>query len=174
MRKLLAPLAIILLAATGCSGQSQPEPAPAGDDVQKQTAEPQPGFSEPAAFGDTVTFPNGLEVSVEALPLKPNNQEETMVETTDMVAAFELTLTNETGERFDTEAYSGALGTPGLSHPGQETNNLNESPSFDALFPGDSETSTFSYFVPGPATVRVEVPAPDMGQPAVFEGELTK
>lgn len=183
MRRALAPLAIVGLLLTGCSaGEQEPTDettgVAVGNDVvqesQTEASTPQPGFDKPVKFGQTVTFPNGVEVTLDALPLKPNNQEETMVETNDLVAEFALTVKNGSEQRLEGDVYSGAFGMPGLSHPGQEENAINDAPSIGALFPGDEETSTFSYFVTGPAEVQLEIPAPGDSVPAVFEGKLTK
>lgn len=44
----------------------------------------------------------------------------------------------------------------------------------DTLLDGDKKTDQFSRFIPDADAhkVRVEVPAPDGGQPAIFEGSM--
>lgn len=196
MKKLLAPLAVTALLLTGCSGGADAgteptktvtaEPETSSDSGQSQAEwveenpeagvpidnigqEPAVGFDSAAGFGETVTFGSGVEVTVEPVSLVPNNVDETMVETTDMVATFSITIKNGSSGRLDASVMS----WPNVTYEGDPDVTVDSNANITALLSGDEQTGEFSRFIPGPGLVRVEIPAPDMVSPsAIFEGQV--
>lgn len=192
MRKLLAPLAITALLLTGCGAEAgseptetvtvtaEPESSSSSGQSQAEWMEENPeaevdnvgqgaGFDAAAGFGETVTFASGVEVTVEPVSLVPNNVDETMVETTDMVATFSITIKNGSSGRIDASIMS----WPNVTYEGDPDVTVDSNAGLSALLSGDEQTGEFSRFIPGPGLVRVEIPAPDMVSPsAIFEGQV--
>ena len=105
MKRLLAPFVLALLATVGCGGtpatQTNPGGAPpASEAATPPEVTPTPGFDTPAAFGDTVVFPSGVEVVVEAVSIAPP-AEDLIVVGEGHQAIFSLTINNRSGGRID-------------------------------------------------------------------------
>jgi len=134
------------------------------------TEAPTPGFDTPAQFGQTVTFPNGVEATVAAVSFGPPAKNIGVVGEGNQ-AVLSLTITNKSGARIDATKMSWPKVAYGANlEPATPISNAN----ITAMLDGDKKSDQFSRFIPATegGKVRIQVPAPDGGQPAIFEGSM--
>lgn len=176
MRKSITALAALLL-LSACStqpAQSEPasEPSAASQPTQEVAAEPMPGFDRPAEFGEAVTFPNGLEVTVTSNGSRPVTEEDGYeFAPGDVFVNFTVEVVNDTPERLDAGAISPSTA---YGEGFQENASLIENSDLVA-FAGETVSGDFERMMPGDEadTVRVSIADPSyMGPEAIFEGSM--
>lgn len=186
-RTAAAAAAFLALAAlTGCGaaeGSPAGEPAatpPAAETLGSdagfapvpEQAAGGPGFSEPAKFGDTVTFPNGVEATVRAGRARAVTEDD-MVEHDpgQVIVDYTLVVKNGSSERID--GMGGAELDAGENFDAEVF--LIEDNSIGAMFPGDTKKAHFERMLQeaDAAKVRITVKDPTFAGPdAVFEGSI--
>ncbi|WP_028265948.1 hypothetical protein [Arthrobacter sp. MA-N2] len=86
-------------------------------------------------------------------------------------AVFSLTISNKSGSRIDASGMS----WPKVAYGDNlESATLISNAKITTLLDGDKKTDQFSRFIPatGGGKVRVQIPAPDGGKSAIFEGSV--
>jgi hypothetical protein len=176
LKRLLALLVLVLLAIAGCRQTPATQTTPGGEPPPSETTTTSPdvtatpGLYTPAAFGDTVVFPSGVEVAVDVVSFVPAPEDIKVVGDGNQ-AVFSLTISNKSGGRID----ASKLASPKVSYGSTvEFAKVITDAKITTLLDGGKETDQFSRFIPeaDAHTVRVEVPAPDGGNPAIFEGSV--
>lgn len=189
MKKKIVPFTIAALMLTGCSGaetgsedapppaaeETTPEPTVAEPSPSLETTEAEPaalGFETPAPFGETVTFPDGVEVTISPVSFQSQDEVEVNFEGEGMLATFEITITNGSSARID----AGGMSWPTVTFgPDGQQADLNSNADITTLLQGDNATDQFTRFIPEEFAdqVRVEIDSPDMMSPsAIFEGSM--
>lgn len=182
MKKLIAAAAAslaLVASLAGCSGNtveaptqapSQEAPAPA------QPAAPEaPKQDTVATFGGTVTFPDGVKVSVSQPKLVPAGQF-AFGDVEGQIAVITVTVTNGSSQPINASLMGYPRVTYGAAGVQAETANSDKVGigSLSTILPGETQSAERGYGVPPAelASVRVEVSGPSFSDfPAVFKGQ---
>lgn len=124
-----------------------------------------PGFDSPAAFGDAVTFPNGLKVTISDVEFHPANS--------DYPGNYDLTykvsVENGTGQRLDGVMTTAETPAEEFMGPSYDTEEM------PTLFAGDEGSEVQGVMVEQDISgerLLVHVSDPDFGASAVWEGVI--
>ena len=167
---ILVLLAIFLLAFlfTGCSTAPSATPDPAASSATEPTTE----APEPPAiptFGETVSFPDGLSISVSTpADFVPSSTAMGQVEGQSYVL-FEFVITNNSAENFDptlvmATASSGGVEAPGIFDTEQQVG----FPPATTVIPGATIKWLQAWSVTDPSNITMEVPVDLFDDPALF------
>lgn len=171
-----------LLAVTvvGCGSSTEPqiERDAAPDSVQSS---PAPTASEPAlpdvaAFGDTVTFSDGLTVTIQSAGLKTASAYAAgAVE--GKIAAVQITVTNGSDEVVDAvgvSALTATAGEAGKPAPPAGDDGITNS-SLGSVLPGETKTGVFGYGLSAidAQKVRLEIYGNTLEDRVVFAGAIS-
>lgn len=190
-----ASAALALGSLTACGGESNtvtpgvdtpaattPAPAPEATTPAPEpttpTPTPTPTVKTSGAFGDTITFPSGVSVTVSKPTVVPAAQYASgAVE--GKIVVFSMSVINKSKEPVDavTMGYPrvryGAKGTEA-----QDANDLDAgigAGGLSTILPGETQTIKLGYGIPaaGYSVVRMEVTGPSYSdKPAIFQGAV--
>ncbi len=179
-RKFWVVSTLLAVTVVGCSSstEAQIERDAAPDSVQSSAA---PAASEPAlpdvaAFGDTVTFADGMTVTIQSAGLKTASAYAAgAVE--GKIAAVQITVTNEGEEVVDAAGVSaltasaGEAGTPAPSAADEGITN----PTLGSILPGETKTGVFGYGLSAidAQKVRLEIYGNNFEDRVVFAGAIS-
>lgn len=180
MRKSITAIAALLL----LSACSTPAPAEESAPVESAIVEggepmhgpveelPEAGFSRPAEFGEAVSFPSGLEVTVTSNGSRPVTEADGYeFAPGDVFVNFTVEVVNDTPERLDAGAISPSTA---YGEGFQENASLIENSDLVA-FAGETVSGDFERMMPGDAADKVRVTISDpsyMAPDAIFEGSM--
>lgn len=168
MKKSLPVLAAAALLLTACGSPAAESEQPPAPEPVVESATLGPGFDAPAAFGDTVSFPAGFDVTLTAKGSRPVSEEDGVVSKPgDVIVSYEVAVVNNSGERLEADSLSPSI-------EGDEVYLISNG-DLGAVFPGDEAVGVFEQMMPGDAVedARITVQDPTYMSPAaVFEGSL--
>lgn len=167
---ILVLLAIFMLAFlfTGCStpASSTPDPAASSATTPEETKPEPPAIP---VFGETVSFPDGLSISVSTpAAFTPSSTAMGQIEGQSYVV-FEFVITNNTTENFEptlvmATASSGGVEAPGIFDSEQQVG----FPPTTTVIPGGTIKWLQAFSVTDPNNITMEVPVDFTNDPALF------
>jgi hypothetical protein len=180
MKQLIAAAAAVALAASlaACSGNTVEAPTQAPSQSSEAPAQPAapetPKQNTVATFGGSVTFPDGVKVSVAQPKLVPAGQYATG-DVEGQITVVTITVTNGSTEPVNAALMAFPRVTYGPSGAPAEfaTDITMQFGALSTILPGETQTVEKGFGVP-PAelgSVRVEVTGPSFSDfPAIFKG----
>jgi hypothetical protein len=171
--------ALLAVAVAGCG--SNPEVQIERDAAPESAASSAPTASEPAlpdvaAFGDTVTFADGMTVTVQSAGLKPASAS-AYGAVDGKIAAVQITVTNEGDEVVDAGGVStltASAGEAGVSAPSAADEGI-DNPTLGSILPGETRTAVFGFGLSAADAqkLRLEIYGNNHSDSVVFAGAIS-
>jgi len=166
-------LVVIALFSVGCSAPSaSPDPqASAATTPSEEPAPAEPVAEKPAmpVFGETVSYDDGVSISVSApAPFEPSEYAAGVV-AGQPVVAFELVITNNGTEPFDPATVFATIASGGTEAAGVfDTEKGIGFPPMTTVLPGSTVKWNQAWSVADPSNITMEVSVGFLNQPAIF------
>lgn len=178
-KRVLVVSTVLAAVLVGCG--SSPEVAierdvaPESVETSAAPTTTEPTLPDVAAFGDTVTFGNGMAVTVQSAGLKTASTS-AYGAVDGKIAAVQITVVNEGEEPVDAagiSALTASAGEAGKSAPSAADQGT-DNPTLGTILPGETRTAVFGYGLSASdaQSMRLEIYGNDFAESIVFAGAI--